>query len=365
MKVKAVTFFFFSFPFLCFSSEALKTSVSVQKETEASFSFKCDRCEQSEISALDGNCLLKLQSKECQSLAEEERVVCGKDGDFRFSETGTVIKNCLQKTLSSFLAVFDLLWYAVKYSSSLFLEPDKESHTSSKHYIAIEFYKIYREAKGSELERALKAASVIGGQAFSMVWNGAKTFLEREYNVFGCYKTSIKAEIICSFAVGLAIPGGSAFSVAKLGIKGTKSLRKTRKLFNAQKRKESKSASFNLLSKLEKKVLKPSALLKSKTRLELNSFFQAMDKGQFANQLQQSISRIRLTRGSVTPEAQRQYRKQMREAVILALTTGTTSVKLSKEAVAILVEGVTDSMLTTYINEQMTLSTQTELTQKK
>ena len=77
MKVRDFGFFFLFFPCFAFSLEALKDTSFDQKATEASFSFKCEKCQQNQTLALnEKKCLLKIKSKECQAISIKMDILC-------------------------------------------------------------------------------------------------------------------------------------------------------------------------------------------------------------------------------------------------------------------------------------------------
>lgn len=362
--VKVSSFGFLFFPFLAFSSEPLKMSPSAQETTEATFSFKCEECKKNQVSVLSEKCSLTIQPEECKDIPEEERAVCGKEDPFNSPDTEIAFKKCLKRTSDSLTSIFNTLLSVAQNSLSSFLKPSEKPSTSSKNYAALEFYKVYRETKGPKFDRAVESASVVGGKNFSEMWNNARILIEEKFKIFDCYKASIKMDILCDIFVSLVLSKKSVPNWARLSVaKDKKQLKGIKKLFHTQKQKESLTAAFDLLNKLERKMLS-SALLNNKIRLELKNFFQATNKSQFAKQIQESLSNIsQWGRNPGTPNAHKQHMKQVRDIVIAALKTEANSAKLSKNSLSVLLEGVTDAMLITYINKR--LAHQIQFIQKK
>ncbi len=352
MEVKKVYIILFG---LCLFFGDAKTVGARSQETSADFSFECKECEQNEIEDMDISCLLKINSEKCKKIDKKERAVCGTEDNFHFANTGAVLENCFKRTLQSSELIINLLLYAVEYSSSMFSEFESLLQSSVTNYIVLEFFKLYRLAKGLEVEKALEAALAMGGLDFFKMWNDARKFLEEEY-ALGCYKADIRVEILCSFVLGVivTVPGAGVLSMTKLGIKGSKGLQKAQKLFKTQRAQAVfRTSVVDFTNALERKLLQSAAPLKRATRRELNSFFKNMDKDKFAKQLQRHLSGMKQTGEPGLKLSQGNFTKQMKSVFVTALTARAISSGLSRDAFSTLTGGVTDSMISTYINQQI------------
>ena len=346
--IKAV----FLFLFLLTSQKALS------KETEGSFSMTCSHCESKDpqFNLIQKNqaCLQLATQEECQSIPKEERKSCTEKDNLKLTDTGSILYQCVEKTLLSYRFIFDFLWYIIQSSKSWLFEDSKSSAGSpAKNYIFTEFYRAYKSSKGSRLQKLLKAASIVGGDQFNLFWSSLKSFIEQEFVSFKCYKSSSQISIGCSFLLSYVVPGSGVAMLLKKGVKAGTSIIKHSKTTTqtlAQKRSlnaliQDMESSFD---SLKQAALKSAKNLKRWEKKEIKIFFDKVDKNQF-------LSGLRATLNKKVESGVKLNRKQIQPAVVSSLTAGTsiTAIKLSAKAAIAISEGVVDALATKYVEQNV------------
>ena len=347
--IKAV----FLFLFLLTSQKALS------KETESSFSMTCSYCEskdlQFDLIEKTQACLQLLTQEECQSIPKEERKSCTEKDNLKLTDTGSILYQCVEKTLLSYRFIFDFLWYIIQNSKSWLFEDSKSSASSpAKNYIFTEFYRAYKSSKGSRLQKLLKAASIVGGDQFNLFWSSLKSFIEQEFVSFKCYKSSSQISIGCSFLLSYVVPGAGVAMLLKKGVKAGTGIVKHSKTATqtlAQKRNLNaliKDMESNFDSRLKQIILKSAKNLKRWEKKEIKIFFDKVDKNQF-------LSGLRATLNKKVESGVQLNRKQIQLAVVSSLTAGASiaTIKLSAKATLTISEGVVDTLTTKYIDKNV------------
>ena len=221
--------------------------------TEAGFSVTCAGCgtdPDPKAQSLNNltECLAHL--KECQDVPEEHRMTCEETdslGDYAKS-AGQSVLLCGEYLLDSADFLWELLQGVLKFSAasifdSKMREKNAESLLSMKNYLAIEFYKAYRESEGTKAEKFLAAFADLGGDSWDALFSWIKNFIHEQAASFKCYKGTAQTAVLCSVAVGLMIPipGSSFFSSLSLALKTGRLPLKTKNLLK-QKTEEAMSA---------------------------------------------------------------------------------------------------------------------------
>ena len=331
----------------------------VQATTEASFNPVCTHCASNDLkfeSIKEGQKCLKIISQEvCQSVPIEERKTCKEEDRLKFSDTGSIVAECLKLTALSFRFIFDFLWHVlISKEGTNEKEQNEIESNSSKNYILTELYRAYRHSKGTRMERLLKAASAVGGSYFDLFWNGLQEVIEKEFVGFKCYKNSSQLAIGCSFLLGFAFPSGGAFmilkSVLKLGEKSYKVVKKASKLSQSDLQKISKQLS---VKKLDADFKSVRATLKSKKlgrsdRRQVKLYLNQIDKRQLLEQLQASVTQK--IKSGVKIDKQ-----QIQITVLSVMTAGAalSAIKLSPKAVAVVSEELADRLAVRYVNDEI------------
>ncbi|MDE0092747.1 MAG: hypothetical protein OXN83_05640, partial [Oligoflexia bacterium] len=226
MSTRILILLFICFPLKVFATATNETDNFLQDKTEAGFTPICSHCaNQNEpplLSVEQKNCLETITKEECKNIPLEEKRTCTKKDEMGISNIGSFLLQCIKDTALSFQFFFDLLWYgATSFSSWLFNSEQGGENSSLKSYLLIEFYKAYQSFEGTELERLLKAAGVVGQQTFSSIWSQVESFLQAEYTSFKCYKPQAQLTVACGFILGLFIPvpGAGLIALLKSGAK--------------------------------------------------------------------------------------------------------------------------------------------------
>ena len=238
-----------AFPFLLASAAADSRPAAPILEIQTEAGFLCERADCGRGPDKTAGylklteCLSKARSKKCMEIPKEHRMTCGGDSSFMSyaSAARESFLSCGEYLLDSVEFFWELLKSAMEFSAAIISDPKAREGTadyfaSIKNYLAIEFFKAYREEEGTKTERLLKAAAVLAGDSFSAMFSWIKNFIKGQYSSFVCFSGAAQAAILCSVAVGLAIPlpGGSLFSTLSAGLrtgqisaKATKLLKKT------------------------------------------------------------------------------------------------------------------------------------------
>ena len=340
---------------LSFSFKAFTLQDNIQSTTEAAFfNLECPSCKTNEDLQFfleRQECFKTISSKECDSIPKEERKTCTeKDEDY--PDTVSFLWKCAKDAVLTYKHIFDLLWYFITSASSWLLSSDQDTeNSSSKSYILIEFYKAYLTSEGTQIERALKAASLVGGQAFNSLWFTVKNFIYKEIKSLKCYKPHLQTSMACSFVVSLFLPGAGFLAYAKIGAKAiTKPLLSTSALTTSATRRiqlgSLKTGIRANFDSFKKHTLKKSRTLSRRQRKEVQRFFRNIDREKFISTIRDTLSK-NIEKGFT--------REQVRKAVIFSLTVGSVNnlVKLSQRSAITISEGLTDTLLLKYANESM------------
>ena len=327
-------------------------------ETETSFPGVCTHCDSKDLQFQSikeiQECLRNISQEECQSIPKEERENCTEEDNLKLTDTGSIIYQCIESTLLSYTFIFDFLWHLIQGARSWIFEDEKTATKSpSKNYIFMEFYRAYRISEGSRLQRLIKAASLVGGQQFDLFWSALRDFIHKEFISFKCYKSSSQISIACTFLLSYMIPGSGVAMVLKKGIKtGTEILKHSKMATQSliQKRQLSTimtdiESNFDNLKSI---TLSSAKNLKQWEKKEIGLFFDKVDKNKFLSDLKISLNK-KLESGITL------NRREIQLAVARSLTAGATviSVKLSAKSTAAFAEGLTDTLVTKYVNENV------------
>ena len=360
---------FFIIVFLCVSLRAFsqnnQSNSSLQNSTEASFNFECSQCKkQGAFKFLSENqeCLKIISAKECRGLPREEKKTCSESDEIQQSDIKSLFKQCAEGIASSYVFIFDLLLYAINNSVSWLFSSEQDTEDSSaESYIFIEFYKVYSNAKGSQLERALEAALVVGGQAFDTIWSTVTDFLHTKYKVLRCYNSRIQFAMTCSFILGmlLPIPAGGVVTALKTGAKiGTTGIKVgTATIGNPKTLKSVVAKKIQLRSfvddmklhfdNLKGRVMNASKNLPKRQKKEIQTFFQNVNREQFMSSMNGFLSK-NLSAGQLV------NRERIKDALTLALTTGAiNTVRLSPRSATIVTENLVNTLATEYVHESV------------
>ena len=373
MVFKSISFIrvilFFSLFFGVFFIEAMPPLLD--EKTEAGFSTHCNKgCSiGNDIKNMTDyhQCLKKLNSSECQAVDKTQRMTCEpEDASLKsyVMEGVYTIFSCAEFFGQSFIFLFELLWSTIKFLGSLSVDTGETSVSylsSVKNYVFIEFYKAYREAEGSEMEKALQALYSVGGENLNMVFSGISNFLEKQYNAFHCYNDVTRNGLICSMLVGVILPGGSLFNAIKVSrvagqlalqpAKGTKGLIDSfiknglkGKSVKVLSKKELQSLMSSFYNKIQSRTIGSSKALSRKAQSEISALFQKLDKNALYSFMEkpfkEAIERGRAN-SSVFP------------TLMSDLLIANAGVILSKESHQFLVKEVSDILATTYVDEKM------------
>ena len=211
--MRAISFFLFFQCFIAGMSFALGP-------TEAGLMHPgCFNCKNNSSIIKQSQCIEKLGSEVCQAVDPSHRMRCSTFNLNIFAGAGA-IGQCLKRTIDSFKFMFDLLLLAASSTVSAALNPGDTISaiysSSTANYLAIEFFKAYEEATGSEQARKRKAALKVGGDSFKFLWGQLGSILKNEYKTFGCYNKSQQFAIICSIVLSFAIPTGGVHAAIRL-----------------------------------------------------------------------------------------------------------------------------------------------------
>ena len=328
---------------------------NTQSATEAAFfNLECPSCKTNEDLQFfleRQECFKTISSKECDNIPKEERKTCT-EKDEEYPDTVSFLWKCAKDAVLTYKHIFDLLWYSITSASSWLLSSDQDTeNSSSKGYILIEFYKAYLTAEGTQIEKALKAASIVGGQAFNSLWSTVKNFIYREVKSLKCYKPHLQTSMACSFVASLFLPGAGFLAYAKIGAKAiTKPLLSTSALTTSTTgRIQLSSLTRNMrthFDSFKEHTLKKSRGLSRRQRREVQRFFRNIDREKFISTVEDTLS-TNMGKGFT--------REQIKKAVIFSLTVGSANnvVKLSQRSALTISEGLTDTLLLKYANESM------------
>ena len=356
--MKTFKLFILLYLFLPFTSTSLsKESFSITKlesSTEAGFSFDCPHCEESSQLPLQTKslkCLQTIYSKACRSVPEKDRKTCTGKDNLKIQDTSSLLAHCLKETILSFQLIFDLLWYGITASTSWIFDSE-EDNSSSQNYIYIEFFKAYTKAKGSKLERALKAAELVGKEAFSLIWSHVKDFLITEYNTLKCYNQKAQATMGCVFIAGLLmpIPGSSFLAIikptAKIGAKLIKQPKTTsRHLKKSMQINSIKAHIRSQFDQIQKKVLKKSKKLSKSERNQVLQFFKSVDKNKLTNLIERRLQNMK---------TQALSREGIRNSIIASLAVGSAyTIQLSPRVVTFVGEEITNHIAYEYFYKEV------------
>ena len=343
---------------LCFSFQSFSKGKagkgSAQKDTEAGFVFECSHCELKNISSVNKEklkCFKTIYSEECRRIPIEDKKTCKDDLDaLKLADTSAFLLQCVKETALSFQFVFELLWYGITASTSWLFDSDEDS-SSAQNYIYLEFYKAYQTAKGSDLEKALKAAELIGKEAFNFIWSNIKNFLITEYKSFKCYNSRAQAQLACVFTAGLLVPvpGASFLNLVKTGVKGLKLAKQPKtKLNNLKKTIQISTVKKHIQSNfdpIKKNVLERSKKLTQAQRDQIKQFFSKVNREQFIKSISKQLSRVKEAALS---------KESIRSAVVSSLTVGSSHIiQLSQKSAFAVAEGVADTIAIEYIYKEV------------
>ena len=350
MAFRFLTLFFLSFSFICFPLKG-----NTQSKTEAAFfnleCLSCDANEDLQFFLDRQECFKNISSKECDSISREEKKTCT-EKDEEYPDTVSFLWKCAKDAVLTYKHIFDLLWYSIISASSWLLGSDQDTESSSsKSYIFIEFYKAYVAAKGTQIEKAITAASIVGGQTFNSLWSIVKNFIYKEIKTLKCYKPHIQTSLACSFFVSLFLPGTSFLAYAKIGAKSIKRpvLSASTLAVSTTKKIQLNSVTRNIrthFDSFKKHILRKSRILSRRQKREIQRFFQNIDANSFVSNVQSTLVKKFNTGTGFT-------REQIKEAILLSLTVGTVGnvAKLSYKSAVFVSEGLTNTLLLEYAND--------------
>ena len=344
---------------LAFKSFAqdIQPTNALQNKTEAGFISTCSSCETSSnifpLSQEKKNCLQMINSKDCKSIPEKDKKTCIKPDSMKSFDTSSFLLQCAKETALSFKFIFDLLWYGLSSSTSWLLNSEQDTKKSSANsYILIEFYKAYLTTKGSKMERAIKSAAIVGKESFNLIWSNLRNFLVSEYKSLKCYNSQAQLSLACVFIAGLfvPIPGSSLLGMLKTGVKaGSKMIKKPKAIVNNLTKivqinslKDYMRSSFN---QMRSNILKKSKNLTQKNKEQLKEFFKTVNKENLINSVSTKLAQSKNTVLS---------KDDIRNAIISSLTIGSANIiYLSPKSVAVITEGMVDTLSAKYVSEEL------------
>lgn len=200
----------------------VKPAVAVNS-TEAG-PFHCSECNNSSKLVQQGKCLNKISSEICQSVDPAHRIKCTDSSISVFATTRTV-GLCIKKTAETLRFLFDLLVFSAVNSAKAIINISETSglvsrHLSSiKNYFALELYKAYERASGTESQRRRKAFFEVGSTSLQGLWLGVGNLLRDEYKMFGCYDKPNQMAAVCSVILGFVVPTGGVYAAINLSAK--------------------------------------------------------------------------------------------------------------------------------------------------
>ena len=345
---------------ICFSFNSFSKGTRIpigafqNYETEADFNFECSECKTNDVFPFKEDqieCLQTVYSKECKRIPAGDRKTCTSQDALKATDTSAFLSQCIKETALSFQFVFELLWYGITASTSWMFDSE-EDNSSSQNYIYLEFYKAYLKAKGSKLERTLKAAEIVGKETFNLLWANIKEFLITEYKSLKCYNSRAKTTLACVFVAGLfvPVPGASFLGILKTGAKASgkflkhpkktsSSLTKTLQVKNIKKHLRSN------FDNIKTNVLKKSKNLTKNQKNKILQFFNRVDKEKFINLISRKLKET--GRSAISKES-------IRNAVVASLTVGSAhAIQLSQKSAFAIAEGVTDTVAIEYIYKEV------------
>ena len=344
---------------LLFSFETSASRNDLRKsflDTEASFNMECSTCKKEEaLEPFTKECLKVINSPECADIPKEERKTCiGEEDDLKLSDIGSLLYLCAKETVLSYKFILDFLLYAVESSTSWLLSSEQEVESSpSRNYVVTEFYKAYGSLEGTQLERFVKAAVAVGGQAFDGAWLELKNFYKKNgKTIFQCRKLYAQTATVCSFLVSLLIPVGAGVKgIYTLGKTGSKVVKGQLAATNSVTRGiQLKSLANDVrvnFSSIKSNILNSSKKLSRAEQREVRAFVQDVKPEQLVSELNNTIA-TRFANKRLT-------RENIRNAVLISLTVGavSTTVKLSQKSAAMVADGLADTLVTTYVSEKI------------
>lgn len=350
MTLRFLILLFLLLPFKIFALQD-----NIQNTTEASFfNLECPSCKTNkdlQFFLERQECFKTISSKECDNIPKEEKKTCTeKDEDY--PDTVSFLWKCAKDAILTYKHIFDLLWYSITSASSWLLSSDQDTENSSaKSYSLIEFHKAYLTAEGTQIEKALKAASLVGGQAFNSLWSTVKNFIYKEVKSLKCYKPHLQTSMACSFIASLFLPGAGFLAYAKIGAKAiTKPLLSTSALTTSTTRRiQLSSLTRNIRTQFDSfktHTLAKSRSLSRRQSREVQRFFRNIDREKFISTIADTLT-TNIGKGFT--------REQIKKAVVLSLTVGSVNnvVKLSQRSAITISEGLTDTLLLKYANESI------------
>ena len=345
-----------------------------KSQTEAGFSVECTNCgrgpDQTENLVNLTECLNKMLSAECQNVPKEHRMTCEEDTSFRdyAKGAGQSLLSCGEYLMDSTEFLLELLWTAVKFSTDMVFDPEAgkeaaEYFSSIKNYLAIEFFKSYRSAKGTKTEKLLKTIADLAGDSLGSLLSWIKNFIHEQYSSFICYNGTAQTAILCSVVAGMAIPlpGGSVFSAISVGLKtGQLSLKTTNLLKKTVDSsmsgfknnsirskggrlsgKKLKSAADRAYRDISQRILSASKNMPKAVQNEVSLLFSKSNTPALKSKLKDAI-RTTFQSGNISAAA-----------LVLTVAGALTSYRifLSKQTTEFVTKEVADTMTTAYTKE--------------
>ena len=346
----------------------LQSSVVKANPTEASFNSVCSHCDSKDpkFESIKQNqqCLELLSQEACQSIPKEERKTCNKDDHLQLNDTASIIYKCLETTLLSYKFIFDFLWHIMLSAKSMLFDETDATHvaeSSSKSYLFTEFYRAYRYAEGSRIERLLKAASAVGGHYFDLFWSSLQKVIENELVEFKCYKASSQVSLACSFLLGFVVPGSGVAMLLKQGVKtGVKGFKLTKNMLKSS----NKEGLQNFLGQVSIKTLDADFKSVMKTlkeqkirradRKQIKLFLNQVDKKRLLSQIRASLNQKRKKGVNIN-------RRQIRATALTVMTAGIalSAIKISPKTAATVSEAFANELAVRYVENEI-ISTEGE-----
>ena len=202
------------------------------------------------------------------------------------------------------------------------------------------------------MEKFVKAAIAVGGQAFDGAWSELKNFYKRnEKAIFQCRKSYAQTATVCSFLVSLLIPVGAGVKgIYTLGKTGSQAMKGQLVATNSVTRGiQLKSLADDVrvnFSSIKSDLLNSSKKLSRAERREVRAFVQDVKPEQLVSGLNNTIA-TRFANRRLT-------RENIRNAVLISLAVGAVStVKLSQKSAAMVADGLIDTLVTKYVSEEV------------
>ena len=214
------------------SAEEIENSIQA-KETEAGALCLGGQCDQPSPIPNQSVCEALVNSELCQSVPEEERKSCGKEGDAISGRTGQSIWGCLDYTVGEMIR---FIWSALKWAGSNIVSSEARKKTgeatdkalaSAKLYLNTEYEKAYQASAPSSIpgKRASTAVMKTAGAVGKLLYDLAVDTVSSDIEEWECFNAKARGGKICRYLAGLI---GAGYTGAKLfQMLSRRSIRKT------------------------------------------------------------------------------------------------------------------------------------------